>query len=193
MAWYTYDPMVALDRTGTPLRSGHGKIYARNDTTFATPLAITGLSGEPLSENEVDINELGLTEAFRAEAPYVTWKSGDFLVTLSSHEGMLEEATAARQAAQAAQNASQQAAAAAATSAVAAEAAANAAGGGGSSSAVGGDYTMPVWNGTGAEPLRKYPSGHPNAGQDIPNWVHVTWRQPTAPLNGIGGDSWEPS
>lgn len=192
MAQYTYDPMVALDQTGAPLRSGHGQIYARTDTTFSSPLAITGLSGEPLPSNEVDINDLGLTEAFIATEPHVFWKSGDFIVSLSSPEGMLEEAKAARLAAETAQFAAQQSAAAAATSAQAAQDAANAAGGTNTGSGVGGDYTMPVWNGVGTQPLRRYAANVPNlGGTAIPTWVHVTWRQPIAPTNGIAGDSWQ--
>lgn len=192
MAWYTFDPRVAIDQNGQPLRSGFGQIYAPDDTAFATPLSITDLAGIPMSQ--VDVTDQYLTEAFRAELPVVVWKSGPHWVVLPSPNGLIDESRSLKTAAEAAQLAATQAAAAAELSAQRATEAAEAAGGpSGGTGLPSGDFTMPFWNGVGTQPLRRYPTGHPLAGEVIPTWVHVTWRQAIAPTNGIAGDSWENS
>lgn len=179
---YIYEPKVAVDQYGEVLHSGSGQIYAEDGTTL---LSVTDLSGVPLSA--VTIDGIGLTQAFISDEPEVLWKSGSYVVPLSSPKGMRLATEAAASAAAAAQIAAQAAAGAADAARIAAEEAAALAGqnGGGGVAAGGGNlFVMPVWNGVGAQPARVYPPGHALAGQTIPNapLVYVKWRQASFPL-----------
>lgn len=92
---YVYPSMIAFGGDGTVVRSGTGQIYAESDLSGTTPLAITDLNG--LSLTEVPINDMGLTLPFRCESPEVIWRSGPYVVPLSSSKALREAAEQARQ------------------------------------------------------------------------------------------------
>lgn len=108
---YLFPPMVAYTIEGEILRSGTGQVFAESDTSYATPLTVYDLAG--VAHTTVDIDSQGVTEAFRADAPVVVWKSGDVVLPIWSGTGMREAAEAAQVAAEAAQAAAEAAAAAA--------------------------------------------------------------------------------
>ena len=112
---YLFPPMVALNAEGEVLRSGTGQVFAESDISYATPLTVYDLGG--VASATVDIDSLGVTEAFRCDETVVVWKSGVFTLTIWSAGGLQEAAEAAALAADVSADA-------AAASLVAAEAAA---------------------------------------------------------------------
>lgn len=93
-----FPPMVAFDGAGTVVRSGTGKVYAETDVQFATPLPVTDIFGNAITDNLIAITELGTTVAFRTATLFdVIWKSGDLPpIPLSSPRGAREAAEAAQ-------------------------------------------------------------------------------------------------
>lgn len=110
MTSYLFSSVPAVDPvTSTLLRNTAGVIYAAADDTFAAPLPITDATGVPLTE--VRVGDLGLTEEFvTQDHGVVRWKSGNYVITLASINGMLSEAVAARDEATAARAAAETAA-----------------------------------------------------------------------------------
>jgi hypothetical protein len=105
MTWYTYPILPAIDpSTGLPVRNLGGQVFAPTDTSFATPLNVFDLAGVPLAGNVIVVTNDGVTTQFRVQdQPVVTWKSGSYILGLSSPQGLLDAATAAQAAAETAE------------------------------------------------------------------------------------------
>lgn len=191
MTWYIYPPMVALDQYGQPVNDATGQIYAEDDETGTTPLAIRDLN--ELTISSIEINAIYLTQGFQVEDhPEVNWRSGDIVVPLSSPKGMRLAAEAAAAASQSAQIAAAASSAAALAAQAAAEDAAGGPGGSTGGSGVG-NLVMIQWDGVGTQPGRIYPVGHDLAGGTIPSppEAYVRWKQPTYPLGvALDGDEY---
>lgn len=121
MTTYTYPILPAIDpTTGLPVRNSGGQVFAPDDTAFSTPLPVTDLSGIPITGNVIVTTSQGVTTQFRVEdQPVVVWKSGSYVIGLSSPQGMLDATTASQAAAEAAQAAAEDAASNAADAAAA--------------------------------------------------------------------------
>ena len=107
---YIYAPLPAIDPlTGLPVRNAEGQVYAVDDETFSTPLAITDLNG--LAMSSVKVGSQGVTEAFRVEdRPEVLWKSGNYVLHLWPPRALVDSSAASATAASAAQAAAEEAA-----------------------------------------------------------------------------------
>ena len=96
MTWYAYHAYPAVDpATRELIASGaEGFIYAPTDTEFTTPLPIFDLAGAPLAS--VTVGDIPVTTEFQVEdAPEVRWKSGSYILTLTSSSGLIEMAQGA--------------------------------------------------------------------------------------------------
>lgn len=187
MTWYTFDSMIAIDETtNLPAIGAVGYVYALTDTARVTPLPTTDLGGVSLST--ITVGPLGYTPGFQVENLLsVVWKSGTNEQVLLSQEGLLAELAASVTAAQQAQTAATQAKTAALGAQAAAEDAVRTGGGG----AGFGSTVDRWWDGTGVEPDRVFPAGHPAEGSIIPVWMVVTWAQPTYPVHAQPHDIWD--
>lgn len=99
MTDYGYGPFVAYDpTTNTLVTNGAGQVYALTDTAFATPLSATDLTGTPVSI--VPSSGIGVIDEFVvADQPEVNWKSGAYVIRLSSIKGLYDLALSASTAA----------------------------------------------------------------------------------------------
>lgn len=104
MPYFTFPAFVAVDPTNpqNAVAAAVGQVYATSDTAFSTPLPITDLNDNPLTE--LTSNEIGLVPAFRADCAegLVVWGSGAFGVPLMAPQAILSAAEAAAAAATAA-------------------------------------------------------------------------------------------
>jgi hypothetical protein len=104
MAYFTFNPFVAVDPTNPQnvVQNGTGQVYALTDTGFTTPLPITDLADNELTE--LISNGIGLVQAFRADCAdgQVVWASGEYAVPLMAPGAILAAAEAAAAAAAAA-------------------------------------------------------------------------------------------
>lgn len=99
MTDYIFDGIVALNpATGLPEPNGTGQVYALADTGLTTPLTVRSLSG--ITTTTVTSGPLGAVTVFVTEDhPRVRWVSGGQQIVLTSFDGLLADAIAARQAA----------------------------------------------------------------------------------------------
>lgn len=188
MARVRYKAMLAADpTTGMPrpeLAGLTGQIVVAGTST---PTDITDNNAIPYSGSALTVSAEMFVPTFWSEAGLeeVDWLSGEYRIPLDSNQGTRDAAVAASLAAQTAQIAAEGSAASALAAQAAAEALAAGGGGGGIFVEGDGDYTMPVWDGTGVQPARVYAAGHPAAGTVIPTWVHVIWQQSAQPTTGV--------
>lgn len=92
MPEYTFPPRIALNpTTGERAADAVIEVFERTDTTFATPLAVTDLSGVPVAALRSSAD--AVIPAFRVTAsqPRVVVKSDSYTAEILSHEGLLEE------------------------------------------------------------------------------------------------------
>lgn len=100
MTIHVFPPFVAVDPSHpTVVAAGEtGQIYATTDLTFTTPLAITSLNDQPLTELEA--NSIGLVPGFRVDCDGTcVWKSGLYVVPMMAPDSILAAAQAAAAAA----------------------------------------------------------------------------------------------
>jgi hypothetical protein len=91
-----FGPFIALDPTQSPMlaKGAAGKAYATDDTGLVTPLAMTDLSGLPISDAVADGN--GLVQGINVDGETeVIWVSGSYRVPVRSYDGVLAQATTA--------------------------------------------------------------------------------------------------
>lgn len=96
MTWFAYHSVPAIDPvSGELITSGtEGQIFATTDELFASPLPIFDLTGAPLSV--VKIGQIPVTAEFQVQdAPEVRWKSGSYVLTLTSSSGLITMAQGA--------------------------------------------------------------------------------------------------
>ena len=68
---------LVTDDAGNPLPGAVGKFYALSDTSATTPLVVTDLFGNALTNNEIVANDLGITPGVRCPGYIaVSWVSG---------------------------------------------------------------------------------------------------------------------
>lgn len=69
---------VVVDANGVPMANATGKIYAIDDTSNLTPLAIFDVGGSPLSSNNLVSNDDGVTPEFNIAGSLIVakWVSG---------------------------------------------------------------------------------------------------------------------
>lgn len=120
MVAVAFGPLVAYDpTTNTLVTNGEGQVFAVTDTSFAAPLSATDLNGTAL--NPIRSSSIGVIDEFRVEdQTELNWKSGSYVVRLTSLKGVIalaEAAAASTSAAAAAAQAQAQAAAQAAQAA----------------------------------------------------------------------------
>lgn len=100
MTIHVFPPFVAVDPSNpNVVAAGEtGHIYATTDLTFSSPLALTSLNDQPLTELEA--NQIGLVPGFRADCDGTcVWKSGTYVVPLMAPKSILAAAEAAATAA----------------------------------------------------------------------------------------------
>lgn len=110
MTSYVYDAIPAYDEdSGGIARNAVGQVYATTDTTFATPLPVTGLAGDTLAN--LTTSASGFIPSFRVEDQLVVvWKSGPYEIPLISISGVIARLEAQLAASLAAQEAAEAAA-----------------------------------------------------------------------------------
>jgi len=102
MATYVFGPFVAYDPTppGALVKGAAGKVYATTDTAFATPLSVTDMAGVAMTD--IFSSAEGVIEEFKVvDHSQVVWKSGSYVLPLTSDQGLKEAAESAASAAQA--------------------------------------------------------------------------------------------
>lgn len=102
MTIHVFPPFVAVDPSNPNVVAAgeSGQVYATSDLTFTTPLTITSLNDQPLTELEA--NNIGLVPGFRADCDGTcVWKSGLYVVPLMAPQSILAAAQAAATAAEA--------------------------------------------------------------------------------------------
>lgn len=190
MTDYVFPGMVALDKaTGAVVRNGTGQIYDVTDTSSVTPIVVKD-AGSGTTMTWVEIGAAGITpDLLVPDRLTARWSDGTNSFIISSPDGPVQQATQAATAAQTAQVSAAQAA----TAALAAQAAAEeaAAGGGGGTVDGGGNGSELYWDGTGTEPGRVWPVGHPQEGSAIPLWAVISWAWPAYPTYSLPGDFWD--
>lgn len=100
MTIHIFPPFVAVDPSNpNVVAAGEtGQVYATTDLTFTTPLTITSLNDQPLTELEA--NQIGLVQGFRADCDGTcVWKSGLYVVPMMAPKSILDAALAAAAAA----------------------------------------------------------------------------------------------
>lgn len=100
MTIHIFPPFVAVDPSNpNVVAAGEtGQVYATSDLTFTTPLTITSLNDQPLTELEA--NQIGLVQGFRADCDGTcVWKSGLYVVPMMAPKSILDAALAAAAAA----------------------------------------------------------------------------------------------
>jgi hypothetical protein len=103
MTLYPFEVQLAVDASNaeTVIRSGTITFYDPSDTGLTNPIDLVDTAGITIP-NPMTTTPAGLTRAFQAEIPHVLWSDGTYAGYLSSYKGLLDEATAARDAAEAA-------------------------------------------------------------------------------------------
>lgn len=106
MPLYPFEMQIAVDANNaeTVVRSGSVTICDPADATNS-PIPLLDATGTPMA-NPIQTTLQGFVPAFQATIPHVKWAGGGFAGYLSSYKGLLDEATAAKQAALDALNAS---------------------------------------------------------------------------------------
>lgn len=103
MTLHIFPPFIAVDPSNpsTVAAGLSGQIYASTDLSFTTPLTITSLNAQPLTE--LVSNDIGLVSGFRADCDgTAVWKSGTYVVPLMAPQALLQEVQNAAAAAAAA-------------------------------------------------------------------------------------------
>lgn len=100
MTYYPFEVQLAVDANyaDTVVRGGSVTISDPADTTGA-PIPLLDAHGVPLA-NPILTSKQGFLPAFQATIPHVKWAGGGFAGFLSSYQGLLDEANAAKAAAQ---------------------------------------------------------------------------------------------
>lgn len=125
MTKIAYGPLIAYDpTTGQLVPDAEGQVYAITDTAFTTPLAIQDLSGVGMSTLRTSRTVAMIDEFQVDDLLEVNWKSGAYVIRLTSFKGLAATANAAVAAAQVASTAAAAASTAAGSSATAAAASA---------------------------------------------------------------------
>lgn len=100
MGWVKFPAMVAADpaNPGVLVQGASGQVFGVGDTTFASPLPVRELSGVPLAS--IEASPLGLIDEFEADVPddggQVVWKSGVYVILLTSYQHVLAVADGAK-------------------------------------------------------------------------------------------------
>jgi hypothetical protein len=103
MTLYPFEMQIAVVATypGTVIQAGVITIYNPDDTSLASPLALVDNAGIPTA-NPMTTSAQGFIPRFQSTLPHVMWSNGTYSGFLSSYQGLLDEAIAARVAAEAA-------------------------------------------------------------------------------------------
>ena len=106
---YEFPSVVAKEPTADVIvRDGVGKIYARTDTNFVTPLPVYDRNG--LLLQSVKTTNDGVTEEFFCDDnPVVWWRSGDYAFMIASFTGLVKSAQDSADAANASRSAAENA------------------------------------------------------------------------------------
>lgn len=107
MTIYPYETQLVLNDDGSKVLVTNAQvtIYDPADSGLSAPLALTDDRGLPLA-NPVMVTPQGFLPAFKATVPQIMWVGNGYFGFISSHKGMLDQATnAATQAANAATDA----------------------------------------------------------------------------------------
>lgn len=91
MTDFSFGPLLAYDPTTKTLLPGAiGQVFAVTDSSFTSPLAMRDLTNTPMASLKAD--GIGVLDEFVvADNPEVNWKSGTYVIRLSSFKGVLAQ------------------------------------------------------------------------------------------------------
>lgn len=106
---YSYGNFIVIDSNGNQVRNAVGNLYTIDDTAFVTPVSVTDLSGNTLTDIATDAKGY-VAQQFQSDQSRLLWKNGDNPpIEIGSPQYYAQTAQDAVTAAQAAQAAAESA------------------------------------------------------------------------------------